>query len=94
MKPAQSRVRAASDKVHYLYFVTFRERCRGPVRPAHYSAIDFDGQPLRLQAKRAYEIGHSRAVFDLLLFPVNDDCQLLHPSSPADQVLQLAAPAT
>lgn len=42
--------------MHNLYFVTFGERCRGPIGAADYPAVDFYSYAFRLQVKRAYKV--------------------------------------
>lgn len=71
--------RAAPYKVHDLYFVTFSKRCRGPICPADYAAVYFDGQSLGVQPKLDYESIKSKAPCYFFRFSVQDYVQYLSP---------------
>ncbi len=79
MKAMKRLLSAASYKMHNLYFVTFSKRCRGPVCPADYTAIYFDGQPLGIQSKPGYECIESKTLGYLFLLSVQNDVQSLSP---------------
>lgn len=72
-------LRAASYKIHNLYFVTFSKRCRGPIGPADYTAVHFDGKSLRFQSKLDYERVESKALGYFFRLSVQDYVQSLSP---------------
>jgi hypothetical protein len=71
--------RAASYKMHNLYFVTFRKHCRGPVGPANYPAVHFHSQPLGFQSKLDYERIEGEALSYFFLISIQNDVQCLSP---------------
>lgn len=51
---AQILSRAASYKMHNLYFVTIVEDCRVPFGASDYATIQLDGEAARIESQRAY----------------------------------------
>jgi hypothetical protein len=67
---------SASDEMHDFYFVTFRNRCRGPIGTPNYPFIQFHGNALSIQPEHLYQIADTRAFDHFGLIPINDEGQL------------------
>jgi hypothetical protein len=58
--------------MHNLYFVTIRERCRGPIGAPDYPLIHLNREPLGLQPQLANQVGHGQTFGHFFLLSVYD----------------------
>ena len=68
---------ATSNKVYYLYFVTFFQRCRGPVCPPHDSAVNFNSQPFSFQPKLNYKVRDDYFIGHIFIISVDSYLQFV-----------------
>jgi hypothetical protein len=62
--------------MHDLYFVTFRNRCRGPIGPPDNLSIQLHGNALGIQPKQLDQVADTGAFGYFGLISVNDEGQL------------------